>query len=115
MCVHLVTQSCPILCNPMDCRLPDSSVHGDSPGTNTGVGCHTLLQGTGDLPNSGIKPRSPALQVVSLPSEPRRKSNNSRIGSLSIFQGNFPTQELKWSLLHHRQILYQLSYPGSPQ
>ena len=32
------------LCNPMDCSLPGSSFHGDSPGKNTGVGCHTLLQ-----------------------------------------------------------------------
>ena len=29
----------------MDCSLPCSSVHGDSPGKNTGVGCHSLLQG----------------------------------------------------------------------
>ena len=29
----------------MDCSLPVSSVHGDSPGKNTGVGCHALLQG----------------------------------------------------------------------
>ena len=29
----------------MDCSLPGSSVHGDSPGKNTGVGCHDLLQG----------------------------------------------------------------------
>ena len=29
----------------MDYSLPGSSVHGDSPGKNTGVGCHTLLQG----------------------------------------------------------------------
>ena len=29
----------------MDCSLPGSSVLGDSPGKNTGVGCHTLLQG----------------------------------------------------------------------
>ena len=27
------------------CNLPDSSVHGDSPGKNTGVGGHALLQG----------------------------------------------------------------------
>ena len=27
------------------CSLPDSSIHGDSPGKNTGVGCHALLQG----------------------------------------------------------------------
>ena len=38
----LVTQSCPTLCNPMDYSLPGSSVHGDSPGKNTGVGCHVL-------------------------------------------------------------------------
>ena len=39
-----VTQSCPTLCDTMDGSLPDSSVHGDSPGKNTGVGCHDLLQ-----------------------------------------------------------------------
>ena len=33
------------LCNPVDCSLPGSSVHRDSPGKNTGVGCHALLQG----------------------------------------------------------------------
>ena len=38
-------QSCPTLCDPMACSLPGSSVHGDSPGKNAGVGCHALLQG----------------------------------------------------------------------
>ena len=38
-------QLCPTLCDPMDFSLPGSSVHGDSPGKNTGVGCHALLQG----------------------------------------------------------------------
>ena len=41
----LVTQSCLTLCDPMDCSLPGSFVHGDSPGKNTGVGCHALHQG----------------------------------------------------------------------
>ena len=41
----LIAQSCPTLCNPMDCSLPGSSVHGNFPGKNTGVGCHALLQG----------------------------------------------------------------------
>ena len=41
----LVVQSCLTLFNPMDCGLPGSFVHGDSPGKNTGVGCHALLQG----------------------------------------------------------------------
>ena len=42
----LVDQSRPTLCKPMDCSPQGSSVYGDSPGKNTGVGCHTLLQGT---------------------------------------------------------------------
>ena len=41
----LIVQLCPTLCDPMDCSLPGSCVHGDSPGKNTGVGCHALLQG----------------------------------------------------------------------
>ena len=36
MCVCLVTRSCLTLCDPMDCSPPGSSVHGDSPGKNTG-------------------------------------------------------------------------------
>ena len=38
-------QSCPTLFNPMDCSPPVSSVHGESPGKNTGLDCHALLQG----------------------------------------------------------------------
>ena len=40
----LVAQSCLTLCDAMDCSPPGSSVHGDSPGKNTGVGGHALLQ-----------------------------------------------------------------------
>ena len=67
----------------------------------------------GDLPNPGIKPRSPTLQVDSLPSEPPGKPRKAGVGSLSLLQGNFPTQKLNRGLLHCRQILYQLSYKGS--
>ena len=109
----LVAQLCLILCDPMDCSPPGSSVHWDSPGKNTGVGCHALLQE--DLPNPGIKPRSPTLQVDSLPTEPPGKPKNTGVGSLSLLQGIFLTQELNWGLLHHRQILYQLSHQGSPK
>ena len=45
VCVCLAAQSCPILCDPMDCSLPGTSVHWDSLGKNTGVGCHAFLQG----------------------------------------------------------------------
>ena len=41
------------LCDPMDCSSPGSSVHGDSPGKNTRVGCHALLQR--NLLDPGIK------------------------------------------------------------
>ena len=45
--MFLVTQSCPALCDTKDCSSPGSSVHGDSPGKNTGVGCHAF-QGIGE-------------------------------------------------------------------
>ena len=48
----LVAQSCLTLCNPMDCCPPGSSVLGDSPGKNTEVGCHALLQGI--FPTQGL-------------------------------------------------------------
>ena len=44
ICAKLL-QSCLTLCDPMDYSPPGSSVHGDSPGKNTGVGYHALLQG----------------------------------------------------------------------
>ena len=115
------------------------------PGQNTGVGSLSLLQGIFptqglnpgllhcrrilyqlsrkgsprilewvDLPNPGIKPGSPALQVDSLPAEPPGKPKNG-VGSLSLLQGIFPTQESNQGLLHYRQILYHLSYKGSPE
>ena len=67
----------------------------------------------GDLPNSGIEPRSPTLQADFLPAEPSEKPQNTGVGSLCLLQRIFPTQELNQGLLHCRQILYQLSYQGS--
>ena len=45
VCAKLL-QSCLTLYKLMDCSPPGSSVHGDSPGKKTGVGCHALLQGS---------------------------------------------------------------------
>ena len=53
----LVTQLCPTLCDPMDCSPPGSSVRGGSPGKNTGVDCHALLQGI--FPTQGLNPGLP--------------------------------------------------------
>ena len=89
----------------------------NSPGQNTGVGSCSLLQQIflNQGSNPGLQPRSPTLQVDSLPSEPPENPKNTGVGRLSLLQGIFPTQELNWGLLHCRQILYQLSHRGSPR
>ena len=51
-----------ILCYHMDCSLPGSSVYGDSPGKNTGVGCHVLLQGI--FPTQGSNPGLPHCRQI---------------------------------------------------
>ena len=62
-------QSCLTLCDPIDGSPQGYKPHPwGSPGKNTGVGCHFLLQGIFPLP--GIEPGSPALQANSLPTEP---------------------------------------------
>ena len=62
LCMCLVTQSCPTLCDPMDCSSPGSSIHGDSPGKNPRVGCHALLQGI--FPTQGSNPGLPHCRQV---------------------------------------------------
>ena len=48
----------------------------------------------GDLPKQGIEPRSPTLQADSLPSESSGKPKNTGwVGSISLLQGIFLTQE----------------------
>ena len=68
MCLVAQSHSTLRPCRPSSPRLP---YPWDSPGKNTGVGCHFLLQG--NLPDPGIKPRSPALQADALISEPPGK------------------------------------------
>ena len=63
----LVTWSCPTLCNPMDCNLPVSSVHGI---LQAKILEQVPFPSLGDLPNPGIEPASLALQPYSEPSEP---------------------------------------------
>ena len=101
-----VSQSCLTLCDPMtiqsmECSRPEywSGQPFPSPG---------------DFPNLGIEPRSPALRADSLPAEPQGKPKNAGVGSLSLPQRIFPTQESNWGLLYCRQILYQLNHQESP-
>ena len=103
-----VTQSCPNLCEPMDCRIhPRGNLQAKV------LEWVAPFPSPGDLPRPGIKPRSPTLQVNSLPTEPQGKPKNTVVGSLSLLQWIFPTQELDGGLLHCRQLLYQMSYLGS--
>ena len=104
----LVNNSCPTLCNPMDYSPPWGFSRQEY---WSGLPCPPPR----DLPNPGIKPRSLELQVDSLLSEPPEKPKNTGLGSLSLLQGTFLTQELNWVLLHFRQILYKLSSQGSPR
>ena len=56
----LAAQACPTLCDPMGCGPPGSSVHGASPGKNTGVGCLALIHGM----NPGLLPCRRILYIL---------------------------------------------------
>ena len=116
-----VTQSCLTLRNPMDCSPPGSSVHGIFQARVLAWAAIALVHGilqarilewvafpfSRGSSQPRIKPRSYALQVDSLPAKPQGKPKNTGVGSLSLLQGVFPTQELNQGLLHCRWILYQ--------
>ena len=70
----LVAQSCPALCNPMDYSPPDSFLLEIS---QARILEWVAIPSPGDLPKPGIKPRSPALQTDSVPSEPPGKPNET--------------------------------------
>ena len=83
----LVAQSCPTLCDLVDCSPPGSSVHGILQARLwNGLPCPPPE----DLLNPGIEFRSFTLQVDPLPSEPPGNSKNTGVGSLSLLQGNLP-------------------------
>ena len=50
----LVAQSRLNLCDPMDCSPPGFSVRGDSPGNDTRVGSHSLLQDRCDKDSKNV-------------------------------------------------------------
>ena len=68
-----VAQLCQILCSPMDCSQLGSSVHGI---LQARIVEWVAISLSGDLPDPGIKPKSPALQVDSLLSESPEKTND---------------------------------------
>ena len=110
----LVAQLHLTLCDPMDCSPSGSSVHGDPPGKNTGVGCHVLLQVI--FPTQGLNPRLPHFRWILY----RLSHQGSpRILELVLELVAYPfSRASSWriepGLLHCRWILYQLSSQGSP-
>ena len=54
-CSCSVTNLCPTLCNCMKWSLLGSSVHGIFTSRNTGVGCHSLLQGISPTQVSNLR------------------------------------------------------------
>ena len=126
-----VAQSCLTLINPMDYS------PWNSPGQNTGVGSLSLLQvifptqgsnsclplsgrfftaeppGKHIFPNQGLNLGLPHCRSILHQTEPPGKPKNTGVGSMSLLQGIFPTQESNQGFRHHRQIPYQLSYKGN--
>ena len=103
VCLHLVTQSCPTLATPCTAALPAP--------LSMGILQARILEWVaspppGDLLNLEIELRFLTLQVDSLTSESPGKPKNTEVGSLSLLQHIFPTQESNQGLLHCRQILY---------
>ena len=99
-----VAQLCPALCNPMDCVVHE-------------IFQARVLERIAFPFSRGSSQPKDQTQVShiaggSLPAEPQRKPKNTGVGSLSLLQGLFLTQESNRSLLHCRWILYQLSSRG---
>ena len=99
-----VAQSCPTLCDPVNCSLPGSSVYG--------IPQARVLE-WGAISFSRVSSQHRDRTQVSCIGGRRFNLWATGVGILTILQWIFPKQELNWGLLHCRQILYQLSYQGS--
>ena len=73
-----------------------------------------LFPSPGGCPDSGIEPRSPALQADSLLSEPQDKPKNTGVGSLPLLQETFPTQGIERGSLALQANSLPAELPGKP-
>ena len=115
-----VAQSCPTLCDPMDCSPSGSSVHGIFQARVLEWGACAIKSTwkwkservsrsvvSDSLWPHGLGPTR-LLCPFSFPGK------NTGVGSHSLLQGIFLTQGLNPGLLYCRQILYHLNHQGSP-
>ena len=101
------TQSCLTLSNTMDCSPPGSSIHGIFQARVLEWGAIAFSKSHLVVSNS--------LRSCGLYSPWNSPGQNTRVGSLSLLQGTFPTQGSNPGLPYCRQILYQLSHQGRPR
>ena len=120
----LVAQLCPTPCHPVACSPPGSSVHGDSPGKNTGVSCYALLQGI--FPTQGKNPDLPhwrqilyhlshqgsptILQWVAYPFSRGSSWSRNWTGGLCIAGGFFTSYATRETCWDYRKIKYVSSF-----
>ena len=89
-------QLCPTLFASVNSSPPGSSVHADSPGKNTGVGCHALLQGI--FPTQGLNLGFPHCKQISLKSEPWGKpSVSTYITFINLLEGGNGRKSANWA------------------
>ena len=123
-----VAQSCPTLCNPMDCSLPGSSVHGIFQAKVLEWVAISFSRGSSQPrelnpghPHCESERKWKSLSHVRLFVTPWTiwsmdlSRSEYGVGSLSLLQGIFPIQGSDPGFLHSRQILNQLSHQGSPR
>ena len=116
VCVCLVAQLCPTPWDPMDCSPPGSSVHGDSPGKNAGVGCHAPLQGI--FPTQRSNPSLPHCRRILYRLRPQEARVSSSTRSINPRQGQ-PRRFADGSLGHlpspHGHTTFPAPFPSRSQ
>ena len=106
-----VGQSCPTLCDPMDCSPPGSSVHGIFQARDwSGL----PFPSPGHLPNPGIEPGSPALQadvlLSELPGKPINKHKCTQIWEHFLYTQGGTVWTERWSISVNYPLIFTESF-----
>ena len=109
--MSLVIHSCLTLWDPMDCSSPGSSVHGDFPRKNTGVGCHALFQGI--FPTQGSNPGLPHCRQILYQLSHKGSLRIMEWVAISFSSGSSRPRNQTGVSCICRRILYQLSNQGN--
>ena len=97
----------------MDCSLAVSSICGIFQAREYWSGLP--FPSPGDLPDPGIKPRSPTLQAESFPAEQPGKPKNTGVGGLSLLQKDLPNPGIKPRSPELQADSFPAEPPGKPK